>query len=154
MGIYGADMKSSDPAPTLFYSTDPNEKGVMTGDWSEVGAGGGWYLSALEIARFLAHLRYNNSILKPETREKMNDLSDCPGPACRLMGWQRPVEGDHGLYYYHSGSLTYGADPKSGMRGVAMNFPNGTQAVLLINSIGTYGSVTNLMRNAFDNAWE
>lgn len=157
IGIQNADMKNTDPVPTLLYSTDPREAGLLNGDWTEVGAGGGWFLSAIDLARFFAHLRYNNNILTPETRLKMNDLSKCPGPACRMLGWQRPYLGEYGYYYYHSGSLTYGAkeDPtKSGMRGVVMNFPNNVQAVLLVNSIGTYEFITNLMADAYDMAWE
>jgi CubicO group peptidase (beta-lactamase class C family) len=157
MGIQNADMENADPQPTLLYSTNPLEKGIKNGDWTEVGAGGGWYLSAVELARFFSYLRYDNNILKPATRKQMNDLSECPGPDCRMLGWQRPHYGEQGIYYYHSGSLTYGADDdltKSGMRGVVMNFPNNTEVVLLVNSIGPYESVRDLVADAFDEAWQ
>ncbi|MCU0246486.1 MAG: beta-lactamase family protein [Bryobacter sp.] len=157
MGILNADMVNVDPNPTLLYnSSAPQLKGVLNGDWTETGAGGGWYLSAIEIARFLSFLRYDDDILTPATRKRMNDLSKCPGPECRMLGWQRPYSGEYGFYYYHSGSLTYGDDDdiKRGMRGVAMNFPNNTEAVVLCNSIGTYGNIIDLVAEAFDNAWE
>lgn len=157
MGIANADMVNDDTNPTLLYSTDPLEKGIKNGDWTEVGAGGGWYLSAIDLARFFSHLRYNNNILTPATRLAMNDLSKCPGPECRMLGWQRPFLGEYGYYYYHSGSLTYGGDEDPtprGMRGIVMNFPNNTEAVLLVNSIGTYEFITNLMADAFDEAWQ
>ena len=157
MGINNADMVNPDPQPTLFYSPDPLEKGVQSGDWTEIGAGGGWYLSAVELSRFFSYLRYDNDILKPATRHQMNDLSKCPGADCRMLGWQKPHYGEMGIYYYHTGSLTYGDDTdvtKRGMRGVVMNFPNNTEVVLLVNSIGPYENVRDLVADAFDEAWQ
>jgi D-alanyl-D-alanine carboxypeptidase len=146
MGILNANCKSEgDFLPTRLYSfPHNNKKGTLTDDWTLVSGGGGWYLSAVDLARFLAHLRYNNNILTPATRKMMND---------NLMGW-RPegwsYKGDFGLYLAHGGGLNYGTDS---MTSCIMNFPNGVQVALLINSAGTFGDKYKLLGGAFDSAW-
>jgi D-alanyl-D-alanine carboxypeptidase len=146
MGILNANTKSEgDFLPTRLYSfPDNKKKGTLTNDWTLVSGGGGWYLSAVNLAQFLAHLRYNNKILTPATRKLMDD---------NLMGW-RPAgwsyKGDYGLYLAHGGGLNYGTDA---MASCIMNFPNGVQVALLINSAGTYSDKYKLLGGAFDNAW-
>ncbi len=150
MGIKDADFKQADPAPTLLYHTAHDAKGVAVGDWLLKGGGGGWFLSAVDLARFLAHLRYNDKILNPTTRQIMYD---------NRLGWRPPkeywtVEGKHGNYHAHGGALTYnsGAE-KVGMSSGIMDYGNGVQAALVINSLGTYADKILILRDAFDNAW-
>ena len=98
------------------------------------------------MAAFLAHLRYGD-ILKPETRTAMND---------GLLGWgaNSTQNGDHGTYYGHNGSLRYSPLPWKGMRSCIMDFPNGVQVGIIINSRdGAYPTPASLLRQAFDNAW-
>jgi hypothetical protein len=146
MGIFNASCKSQgDFVPTRLYSfPHDNKNGTLVGDWTPKSGGGGWFLSAFELAKFLAHLRYNNQILSPASRKMMDD---------NLMGW-RPAgwsyKGDFGLYLAHGGGLNYGTDV---MTGCIMNFPNGVQVALLINSAGTYGDKYKLLGEAFDNSW-
>jgi hypothetical protein len=66
-------------------------------------------------------------------------------------GW--PVTGDYGVYRAHEGDLGYDSDPKNGMTSIIMNYPNGVQVVILVNSLGTYTKAVSLARIAFDNAW-
>jgi D-alanyl-D-alanine carboxypeptidase len=151
MGILNASCKSEgDFLPTRLYtSLDTKKKGTLTGDWTLTSGGGGWYLSAVNLAQFLAHLRYDNKILTPATRKLMND---------NYLGWMSPeggwpVTGDFGVYHSHEGDLHYGDDPKNGMTSIIMNYPNGAQVVILVNSLGTYTKAVSLARQAFDNAW-
>ena len=45
---------------TRFYIVPDNgADGRLAGDWTKIGGGGGWYLSAIELAQFLAHVRFN-----------------------------------------------------------------------------------------------
>lgn len=150
MGIKDADFKSADPAATLLYNSTNEVKGYAVGDWLLSGGGGGWFLSAVDLARFLAHLRYNDKILNPTTRQIMND---------NRLGWRPPkeygsVQGKHGHYYAHGGGLKYGPDDAQvGMSSGIMDYGDGVQAALVINSLGTYGDKIRILRDAYDNAW-
>jgi CubicO group peptidase (beta-lactamase class C family) len=148
MGMPTADCKNTDPQPTRLYNTANQAKGYVVGDWTKVSGGGGWFLSAVDLARFLAHLRYNNQILSPATRKIMDD---------HFLGWRKvggSPTGDYGIYHAHGGGLFYGSgDNQTGMTSCIMNFPNGAQVALLINSLGTYSSKYTLLKEAFDNAW-
>lgn len=151
MGILNANCKlEGDFLPTRFYSFfDMKKSGTETGDWTAVSGGGGWYLSAVNLAQFLAHLRYNNKILTSATRKLMND---------NYLGWMSPegwpqVVGDFGVYHSHEGDLFYGSEPRNGMTSIIMNYPNGVQVAILVNSLGTYTKAVSLAKETFDNSW-
>lgn len=163
MGIQNADCANPDPLQTRLYAfPDAGFPSTLTGDWTLSAGGGGWYLSAVELARFLAHVRYNDAILTPATRRLMD---------AGMLGWRAGSSptGDYGLYRAHGGGLGYSpALPKpnegslddikipvqsNGMTGCIMNFPNGAQVSLLINSSGPFGDKYTLLKEAFDNAW-
>jgi hypothetical protein len=151
--------------PTRFYHTvgsiqQPNRAGTLTGDWTLIGGGGGWYLSAMDLGKFLAYVRFSNDILNQNSRDLMFDKKNCPGANCRPLGWQRPLAGKHGTYYFHRGDLFSGPKPKekepelrNGMNGGVVTFPNRVQASLLINSRGHSPSAEGILINAFDKAW-
>lgn len=163
MGIQNASCQlPNDPLPTRFYRyPDSLLPSSLTGDWTLKSGGGGWYLSAIELARFLAHLQHNDNILTPGTRRTMNAFK---------LGWMQSIMGEHGDYYSHGGDLFYTPNVpkpaeenigdtftipigKNGMTGCIMVFPNGVQVSLLVNSLGAYKSKRALLRDAFDGAW-
>jgi CubicO group peptidase (beta-lactamase class C family) len=151
--------------PTRFYHTvgsiqQPNRAGSLAGNWTLAGGGGGWYLSAMDLGRFLAYVRFSNDILNQNSRDLMFDKKNCPGANCRPLGWQPPSAGKYGTYYSHGGLLFYGTAPKekepdlrNGMNGGVVTFPNGVQASLLINSRGHSPSAKQILIDAFDKAW-
>lgn len=151
MGIQNVDMKNASQIPTRLYNDDNNAPGYAVGDWTELGGGGGWFMSAVELAQFMAHLRYNDKILNPATRKMMDD---------GFLGWQDPaawkqLKGKYGDYLGHGGLLKYNDDsPQTivGMVSVVVNFPSGVQGILLINSFGKYPNKEQLMTDAFDAA--
>jgi hypothetical protein len=147
MGILNASCKpEGDFVPTRFYDfPDNKQKGALAGDWTPKSGGGGWFLSAVNLAQFLAHLRYNNKILTPATRKIMDD---------NLLGWRNggSFKGDHGLYLAHGGGLN-NSQGILNMSTCIMNFPNGVQVSLMINSGGTFGDKYKVLGNAFDDAW-
>ncbi len=151
MGIKNVDMKDGSEMPTRLYNNDNNAAGYVVGDWTELGGGGGWFMSAVELAQFMAHLRYNDKILNSSTRKIMDDS---------FLGWQDPaawkqLKGKYGDYLGHGGLLKYKDDsPQTivGMVSVVVNFPSGVQGVLLINSFGKYPNKEQLMTDAFDAA--
>lgn len=151
MGIKNVSMNDTNETATRFYNKNNNAAGVKAGDWTETGGGGGWYMSAYELATFMSHVRYNDNILAPSTRKLMDD---------DFLGWQDPaawkqLRGKYGDYLGHGGLLKYndGSDAtRVGMVSVIVNFPSGVQGVLLINSFGSYPNKEQLMTDAFDQA--
>jgi D-alanyl-D-alanine carboxypeptidase len=165
MGIANADCNvPNEPYPTrLYHYPDQGFASTNTGDWTLTAGGGGWYLSAIDLARFMANLRYNDNILTPATRRLMDAYH---------LGWRftSSTKGAQGEYLAHGGGLGYSPKlPKSdpvdptdtlvipvgdnGMTGCIMNYPNGAQATLLINSSGTFEDKYKLLVKAYDNAW-
>jgi D-alanyl-D-alanine carboxypeptidase len=150
-GIKNADMVDKSEAPTRWYNKNNTATGYADTDWTEIGGGGGWYLSTTELARFMANLRYNDKILTPATRKLMDD---------NVMGWEDPAywkqfQGKYGSYLGHGGLLNYNKDkPETivGMVSIIINYPSGIQAVLMINSMGNYPNKAQLMKDAFDAA--
>ena len=154
MGIAEAKMMpyGNTIEPRFYISPDNGVTGKLAGDWTKTGGGGGWNLSAIELAKFLAHVRYNDKILTPATRKLMDE---------HHLGWMDPAEWDlfreHGAYLGHRGDLN-GKDAKNvkvaGMTSLILNFPNGVQVALLVNSLGTYGSTHKVVAEAFDASWK
>lgn len=136
---------------TLSYSFTSLAPGVDHGDWSLSCGATGYYLSAVELARLLATMRYTDNVIDNQTRDLMND---------GFLGWLNPVTfsafvtGEQGAYRAHGGDSATGSNP--GMSGCAMNFPIYLEAVLLINSRGGSigGHACTVLRNAYDDAWE
>ena len=137
-------------ARTLLYSVNaPNGMGLDPGDWSLSCGATGWYLSANELASFLAFLRFTNEIIGPATRELMDEL---------FLGWLDPVafagfvQGTFGVYRAHGGDYQSG---NRGMTGCMMNFHINVQTSLVINSVGGNlgGHACTLLKDAFDAAW-
>lgn len=144
MSLTKAYLNEPDDAAFLYAYPDDGEKGKQTGNWTLTSAAGGWFLSAHELARFLAHVRYNDKVLSPEYRAIMDD---------KKLGWTETVEGDHGTYYAKGGALNYG-DPIKGVRTIIINYPYGMQASVIVNSTEGQGyHLHAALRDAYDNAW-
>jgi hypothetical protein len=157
-----ANAVSTVPAvsnPTLYYNFPnyQNTRGWGIGDRTTISGGGGWYVSPANVAKFFAYLRFTNDILSADMRQTMD---------MNFLGWDQGTSTSsanaHGIYYTKNGALGNSNDESTnqGVRNVAMNFPNGVQAVVMINSRGgdhdsDFGS-TNLealVREAFDDSW-
>lgn len=149
-----ATVPASDEAATtrtrLYRLGSPDDSGLDPGDWSLFAGATGWYLSTVELARFLGFLRFTEAILDAETRDLMDEL---------FLGWLDPVafgayvSGTFADYRAHGGDYPLGDVP--GMTGCMMNFHINVQASLLINSRGGNlgGHACTLLRDAFDGAW-
>lgn len=168
-GCAGPDfIQRSDLGPiTRVYGVGlPPMSGVDTGDWTLVGGGGGWYMSATELAQFLAHLRYGKDFLSKQSRELMytNYLGFMDSDP--LFGNYGFGAGIFGSYRMHGGDLCYPSLPvPAGQSGCApafqpqgvdtciADFPDGTQVALLINSMGgTYPYQCTVLKNAYEAA--
>ena len=148
-GLKNIDMKDTSEVPTRWYNQNNSASGYVEADWTLSGGGGGWVMSAYELAEFMVHLRYDDKILTPATRKIMDD---------NMLGWEDPAawkqfQGKYGNYLGHGGGLNYGKpETLVGMNSVIINYPSGVQGVLLINSLGNYPHKAQLMRDAFDAA--
>jgi CubicO group peptidase (beta-lactamase class C family) len=115
---------------------------------------GGFYMSALDLARFQAFLNNSQSLLNPVERTFMYT---------NFLGWSdgndplvNPLTGDHGTYYVKQGSFQNNAG--QGVRTLIITFPkNKVEVVFLANARGGNLDNTNglnlVLRNAYDNAW-
>jgi hypothetical protein len=146
-----ADCLPDDTNRTFLYRFPyDNSAGRDTGDWTPFCGSGGWYLSAIELLNFFAHVRYDDDILSPSAREEMD---------FGFLGWMNPLDytfasGTFGTYRGHGGDL--GVDPTTdnGADTCAMNFPEEVQAVVLINSIGGgYPYQCAALKQAYEEAW-
>jgi len=152
IGVLNADCISpAGEQPTLFYTNAANTPGVDYGDWYMICGGGGYYLSAIDLANFLANIRYNNDILSAANRNIMRD---------NYIGWSEngTLNGAHGEYFNHGGSIN-NTGPAGGnqgnMRGLIIQFPNDVDLALMTNSeIGADVSIRTVVFNAYENAWE
>lgn len=154
MGVQ-ADCKPADATPTLLYPFpyDGVSTGSEEGDWTLICGAGGWFLSANELGSFIAHLRFDDAVLTPATRQMMNQDS---------LGWLDPDAFDWGSgttfgpYYNHGGDLAR-------MQSCIMNYPINVQVSLLVNSSGGAVNLVDLpgkkqhpcrlLQQAFDAAW-
>jgi CubicO group peptidase (beta-lactamase class C family) len=143
----GCFSSQSDATRTLYYDmTSPGDDGLDPGDWTLSCGAAGWYLSAVELGSFLAHLRFTNDIIDNQTRQQMDDL---------FLGWLDPgvfsghVSGAFGDYRGHGGDY-------AGTTSCMINFHINVQASLIVNSEkgGFPTHVCRTLKEAFDNAWE
>jgi len=146
-----ADCLPTDANRTFLYRFPyANTTGRDPGDWTPFCGSGGWYLSAVELLNFFAHVRYDDAILSPLARQAMD---------FGFLGWMNPVDysfaaGTFGTYRGHGGDL--GVDPTvdNGADTCAMNFPEDVQAVVLINSHGgAYPYQCAALKQAYEDAW-
>lgn len=136
---------------TLFYNVfEPEGNGGTAGNWTLKCGSGGWYLSAYDLAAFMAYLRYSDRLLSPANRDLMDTL---------MLGWSEnwSLNGDHGKYRAHAGALYFDtADfpDRREMQGCIMKFPIQAEAVLLVNSsIESNTLPCTVLRDAYDAAW-
>jgi CubicO group peptidase (beta-lactamase class C family) len=156
MGIADADTKPVAGDDVLHYAwPDDGSDSIAYGDRTTLAGGEGWFLSVNELAAFLAHVRYDDTILSESTRGQMRS---------GLLGWRNPDDavygrGMFGDYYSHGGGLD------RLLTGI-MDFPNGVQIAIAANSdidpqnMPHYTAYANasphqllMVQRAYENAW-
>ena len=143
-GFVDADCQADDPTPTLRYAfPDDGSPGAEAGDWRTRCGSGGWFMSSYELVGFMAYRRYTNLIMSPTARGRMDT---------GFLGWHDPNDfgwgsGLYGTYRSHGGDLT-------NLGACIMEYPNGIQTALLINSGGgNYAHQCQELADAYDNAF-
>jgi len=150
-GVIQAKCKPNDAKQTLLYRfPDDGSEGFQNGDWTLLCGSGGWYMSSVELAGFMAFRRFSNVMMTPTARNLMDN---------GFLGWMSGgnydwPNGEHGLYRSHGGDLFYDPEPRRGLDACIIEYPNGVQTAILINSNGgSYSYQCAELATAFDNAW-
>ena len=99
-GVIQAKCKPNDAKQTLLYRfPDDGSEGFQNGDWTLLCGSGGWYMSSVELAGFMAFRRFSNVMMTPTARNTMDN---------GFLGWMSGgnydwPNGEHGLYRSHGG---------------------------------------------------
>lgn len=156
-GITSATTTGS-PARYYQWGALPQNPGWDMGDRTAFLGRGGYYMSAIDVARFLAYLNHSNQILNPASRALMylNAAGWSDGNDNRL----NPILGERGTYFVKGGSLCNATDRNGnclgqGVRTIIMVFPDDIEVVILANnrSGANNGNLTNILRTAYDDSW-
>jgi CubicO group peptidase (beta-lactamase class C family) len=146
IGISGANLLQDDLDALLYSFPDDNSSGADPGDWTLISGAGGWYMSAFQLAHFIAFVWHSEDLISEEMKNQMNNS---------LLGLSESTDnGDYGLYQAKGGGLRYGSDPKKGLDCMFMNYPNGVQVVVFLNSTDAAFPLHPKLRDAFDESWE
>ena len=146
IGINNASLDIGNNDALLYRFPYDNSTGVNTGDWTLTSGAGGWYMSAFQMAQFVAYVWHSNELISNQMRDELN------GSWLALS--ESVNNGDHGTYQAKGGGLRY-SNPSKGVDCMVMNYPNGVQVSVICNSTGTNTFPLNLiLRDAFDDAWE
>ena len=147
IGLNGASLEQENGDALLYRFPYDNSTGADPGDWNLISGAGGWYMSAFQLARFIAYVWHSEDLISAEMRHDMNN---------ELLGLSETLSnGDHGTYQAKGGGLRYGSNPKKGVDCMIMNYPNGVQISVICNSTGPNTFPLNpVLRDAFDDAWE
>lgn len=111
---------------------------------ADCGGHRGLHLSALELANFMAHLRYTNLYLSDAARQQMDALR---------LGWNPNSNGagDKSGKYWHGGDLYFGNGREQ--HACIMKFPGNIEASVILNSSETNPTTQcGILLNAYEAA--
>jgi D-alanyl-D-alanine carboxypeptidase len=150
-GVSTRDCVYDNPdTATLFYAHEQPGTGWMPQDRTLWCASDGWYLSAMDLARFMASLTHTDLLLTPAQRSAMDG---------EMLGWGglAPWAGQFGSYRGKSGGSSQGAEGASrGGQSYVMKYPGtGVEVVIFINSRAPDEprSMGQFLTDAYDAAW-
>ena len=122
--------------PTLYYAQGELSDGISWGDFNTTAIGAyGWYASAIDWAKFLAYFRYDKVLASNTRYQILNDDKT-------YFGFRKWFGEERGTYYGHGGDFYIG---NKGFRGGIMAFPDEVDAVLLVNTKGSFDPETILI---------
>jgi len=115
-------------------------------------SGAGWYASAINLAQFLANVRFNTVLTAASTNQMQN--ASCPDASGYCLGWIR-TDGPIGIHHWHNGDwidsnpcdtpgslddvVFQPSDCNRGYNGTIMQFPLGIDGALLVDTRGGTG---------------
>ena len=138
---------------TLYYNVNDdqnNVNGTYYGSWSNKCGGGGYFMTALEMAAVNAYFNNTEVLLSDDLKDVMKEH--------RLGMDQASGMEDHGKYYGKGGSISNTAG--QGIRGHIAMFPiNKVDITIIMNTQGVSldannNSLSGMVYRAYNNAWE
>ncbi|MBC7850421.1 MAG: serine hydrolase [Chitinophagaceae bacterium] len=143
IGMPITNCKPSDNTAQAFNEGE-NIETYTPGDWTSSSGGGGYFMSTMEMARFIAYLAHDETLLSKMQREEMDS---------KFLGWdtwhsQMTVAGQS---YGKDGALQWGAP---GLQTLIVKYPNGVELALTINSyMGNFRDMSTMAKDAYNAAW-
>lgn len=136
---------------TLYYSTTDGEtgNGSFYNSWTSMAGGGGFFMTTLEVARFMAYLKHTEVLLTKEQRKTMEENRF----ALDRKDTAREVRGN---YFGKNGSISNGGQ---GTLEQVVYFPNGIEVTVIFNTqgmvfAGGQTSLQNAIYDAYNKSWE
>jgi len=122
-----------------------------SGNWTETCAGGGYYLTTLQMANVMAYLGHSTTLLSAAQKTVMN---------AELYGWD-PEDSpttSAGKAYGKDGALIWtGIAPNSpGLQTYVCNYPKGIDVAISINSLSgsNFRNMSTLALTAYEASWD
>lgn len=144
------NMDGNDEA-TLYYDFAASEAGTgYTFDWRGIAGGGGWWISARDLVKYMQGIQNNDAILSPANRTLMYGH---PTLGWRF-GFNRSIDTSRGTGQGHGGSIG------SYLSGVLFHMPENISICIMANSDHptqpNYGNnmLQSWIGNCYDAAWE
>lgn len=144
-GIGGMSCDPGNANPTRYYSNADDASGGVFSDYTDLCGAYGWYASALDLGRLMAHYR-NHTTLSQSIAQDMR--TDCNGVRC--LGFRTRTTNE-GTAFGHSGAWTIGGN--AARAGIGY-FPRGIDAALVMNSAAAGGAGFPILRDAYNQAFE
>ena len=140
---------------TLMYNeTTPGTAGRELGDWKLVAGGGGYYMSAMQVAKVMAYVFHSEKILTKDQQQVL--LSNRYG-----LDAEDGPNTTRGQSYGKDGALMNDVNnndaadkPDPGLQTLIMKFPGEVELVFFTNALNDgFTFYTTMMKNAYEDAW-
>jgi D-alanyl-D-alanine carboxypeptidase len=140
---------------TLMYNeTTPATAGKILGDWKLVAGGGGYYMSAFQVAKVMAYVFHSEKVLTKTQQQVLLsnryglDTEDGPNTT------RGQSYGKDGALMNDVNSNDKADNPDPGLQTLIMKFPGDVELVFFTNALNNgFTFYTTIMKNAYDDAW-
>jgi CubicO group peptidase (beta-lactamase class C family) len=154
-GISNATCNNANVAGTqssVFSEGATTNTIANAGNWTELSGGGGYYLTAFQVAQLQAYLHNSTELLStPQLEEMKNNLYGLDPEDSPTTSRGKAYGKDGALIWSNSG-LT----PAPGMQTYICRYPNKVEVTIFTNSInnGNFRGLGTLALNAYEDSWE
>lgn len=140
---------------TLMYNeTTPTTAGRTLGDWKLVAGGGGYYMSAFQLAKVMAYVFHSEKVLTKAQQEVLLtnryglDAEDGPNTS------KGQSYGKDGALMNDVNANEKADNPDPGLQTLIMKFPGDVELVFFTNALNNgFTFYTTIMKNAYEDSW-
>ncbi len=140
-------------AQSSVFSEGPTTNTISTaGDWTELSGGGGYYLTAFQVAQLQAYLYNSSELLSNSQLDEMKNNLYGFDPEDSPTTSRGKAYGKDGALIWSNSGLT----PAPGMQTYICRYPNKIEVTIFTNSIsnGSFRAIGTLALNAYEDSWE